>query len=217
MKNVLILAANGQIARIVERRLLVEPAFQDVQLTLFLRQASRLSDLADNQRVTLVEGDLTDAKAVSTAMAGQDIVFVAVVDHDTQNRLTKNVIAAMQAKQVKRVLFTNVLGLYNEVPGEFGRWNAEMIGSGMAPAQRSDALLAASDLSYTTLRLPWLNDRDEVNYQLTTKDEPYNGVSGSRQSIADVVVRLIQDPSRYQRDSLGIADPATQGQDRPVY
>ncbi|VDG33034.1 oxidoreductase [Lactobacillus koreensis] [Lactiplantibacillus mudanjiangensis] len=217
MKKILILAANGQIARIVEQRLLTEPDFQDVSLTLFLRQASRLQALADNDRVTIIDGDITDAAAVNTAMVGQDIVFVAAVDHDPQNRLTKNVIAAMQANHVQRVLFTNVLGLYNEVPGEFGRWNLEMIGNGMAPAQRSDALLAASDLAYTTLRLPWLNDRDEINYQLTTKDQPYNGVSGSRQSIADIVLQLIKEPSRYQQESLGIADSDTQGQDRPVY
>lgn len=217
MKKILILAANGQIARIVEQRLLTEPDFQDVTLTLLLRQASRLQALADNDRVTLIDGDINDAAAVNAAMVGQDIVFVAVVDHDPQNRLTKNVIAAMQANHVQRVLFTNVLGLYNEVPGEFGRWNLEMIGNGMVPAQRSDALLAASGLAYTTLRLPWLNDRDEINYQLTTKAQPYNGVSGSRQSIADIVLQLIKEPSQYQRESLGIADPDTQGQNRPVY
>ncbi|TGD18363.1 NAD(P)H-binding protein [Levilactobacillus suantsaiihabitans] len=93
----MILAANGQIARLVEHRILTEAAFQDVALTLFLRHASRLNDLQDNPRVTLIEGDITDADAVAKAMAGQNLVFVAVVDHDRQNRLTKNVIAGMQA------------------------------------------------------------------------------------------------------------------------
>lgn len=217
MKKVLILAANGQIAQIVEQRLLSEPAFKDVTLTLFLRDAQRLNALGTTDRVTLVDGDLTDAQAVNKAMVGQDIVFVAVVDHDAQNRLTKNVISAMQANQVQRVLFTNVLGLYNEVPGEFGRWNLASIGSGMAAARRSDELLMASGLDYTTLRLPWLNDRDEIKYVVTTKDQPYEGVSGSRQSVADVVLQVIANPEKYSRDSIGMADPATQGQDRPVY
>ena len=44
-----ILAANGQIARIVENRILNED-----QLTLLLRNASRLNDLKDNPRVTLI-------------------------------------------------------------------------------------------------------------------------------------------------------------------
>ena len=153
-KNVMILAANGQIARLVESRVLAEKEFADVALTLFLRDTSRLQSLQDNPRVTLVEGDITDETAVSAAMAGQELVFVAVVDHDQQNRLTKNVVAAMQTNHVSRVLFTNVLGIYNEVGGEFGRWNLKMIGAGMAPARRSDTLLVGSGLDYTTLRLP---------------------------------------------------------------
>lgn len=215
-KKVMILAANGQIARIVEHRILTEDTFADVDLTLFLRDASRLDQLQDNPRVTLVEGDITDQAAVTAAMAGQDLVFVAVVDHDSQNRLTTAVMAGMQANQVDRVVFTNVLGIYNEVGGEFGRWNLEMIGAGMAPARKSDELLAASGLDYTTLRLPWLNDR-EIKYTVTTKDQPYDGVSGSRASVADVVLSIIADPKRYNRDSIGMADPATEGQDRPVY
>jgi len=166
-KKVMILAANGQIAQIVEHRVLTEDQFADVELTLFLRNASRLANLQDNPRVTLVEGDITDPAAVSAAMVGQDMVFVAVVDHDQQNRLTKSVIAGMKANDVSRVLFANVLGIYNEVGGEFGRWNLEMIGAGMAPARRSDNLLANSGLDYTTLRLPWLNDRG-VKYVVTT-------------------------------------------------
>lgn len=215
-KKVLILAANGRIAQIVEHRILTEAAFADVDLTLFLRDASRLDNLADNPRVTLVDGDITDESAVSKAMAGQDLVFVAVVDHDDQNRLTKTVTAAMKANHVTRVLFTNVLGIYGEVGGEFGRWNAEMIGAGMATARQSDQLLADSGLDYTTLRLPWLNDRG-IAYTVTTKNEPYDGVSGSRDSVADLVLSMIADPTKYSRDSIGLADPDTEGQDRPVY
>jgi len=77
-KRVMILAANGQIARLVEHRILTEPAFADVTLTLFLRNTGRLSSLQANPRVTLVDGDIADASAVTAAMAGQDLVFVAM-------------------------------------------------------------------------------------------------------------------------------------------
>lgn len=215
--KLLILAANGQIARIVEHRILTEPQFKDVELTLGLRRAERLARLADNPRVKVVETDLEDPASVSAAVAGQDLVFVAVVDHDADNAMTKNVIAAMQAHHVERVVFTNILGIYNEVPGEFGEWNLRQVQSGLDAAINSDRLLAASGLTYTTLRLPWLNDRDEVKYTVTTKSQPYNGVSGSRQSIADVVLKIVADPSYAANDSIGIADPDTQGQTRPVY
>lgn len=217
MKNVLILAANGQIARIVEQRILNEPKFDQINLTLFLRDASRLAQYTDNPRVTLIEGDITDPQSISTAMENQDLVFVGVVDHDPQNRITNNVIQGMQAKHVQRVISTNVLGIYQEVGGEFGRWNAEMISHGMEPAVISDRLLEGSGLDYTTLRLPWLNDRNEINYQVTGKNEAYIGVSGSRQSVADVILQIIAEPTKYSRTSIGMADPSTEGETRPVY
>jgi len=215
--KLLIMAANGQIARIVEDRVLSESAFKDVELTLFLRNSSRLSNLANNSRVTVVEGSLDNENDVNKPVSGQDMVFVAVVDHTSNNAWTKNVIAAMKANNVQRVVFTNILGLYDEVPGEFGRWNRQSVMSGLPAAINSDKLLDESGLDYTTLRLPWLNDRDEVKYVVTHKNDQYNGVSGSRQSIADVVLKIVADPTFGSKDSLGIADPATQGSDRPVY
>lgn len=215
--KLLILAANGQIARLVEQRILNEPQFSDVELTLGLRRAERLSALASNPRATVIETDLEDAASVGRAVAGQDMVFVAVVDHNRDTWMTKNVITAMQAHHVHRIIFTNILGIYNEVPGEFGRWNLAQVRSGLAAAQRSDQLLAESDLAYTTLRLPWLNNRDEVKYTVTTRNEPYVGVSGSRQSVADVVLKIVADPDFAANDSIGMAEPDTQGEDRPVY
>nr|WP_284248338.1 NAD(P)H-binding protein [Tetragenococcus halophilus] len=214
MKNVLILGANGQIARIVEERLLEEQT--DTQLTLYLRNSNRLSNLASD-RVKVIEGDANDLDKLKEAMQEQDIVFMGFVDHDKDNTPTKNVIEAMKDAGVKRILSSNILGIYDEVPGEFGRWNAEMVASGLEAAINADKLLADSGLDYTTLRFPWLNDRDEVKYDITHKNEEYKGVSGSRQSMADVVVRMIKDPAFANNDSIGIADADTQGKDRPVY
>lgn len=215
--NVLILGANGQIARIVEERILNESAFEDVLLTLGLRNPSRLQNLSGNSRVILSDVDLNRQDQVEAAMEEQDLVFVAAVDHDKQNRPTKNVFAAMKTTGVKRVLYTNILGLYNEVPGEFGRWNLAQVRSGLNAAITSDRLLADSGVDYTTLRLPWLNNRDEIKYEVTHKDETYVGVSGSRKSIADLILRIISDPTLYSKGSIGIADAATQGLNRPVY
>ncbi len=216
MKNVLILGAYGQIARIVEERLLQEQP--DTHLTLYLRNSSRLDYLADNPRVTIVDGDIHNTAILDKAMKGQDIVYISNVDHDPDQAETRDVIAAMKENDVKRVIATNILGIYNEVGGEFGRWNAEVVGqAGIESAAKADELLEHSGLVWTTMRLPWLNDRDEVKYALTQKGQPFDGVSGSRQSIADVVVRIIKDPSFLADQSVGIADPDTQGRTRPLY
>lgn len=216
--NLLILAANGQIARIVEDRILSEEQLADVNLTLGLRNANRLANLAaKNPRVTLVEANLTDAADIDRAMAGQDMVFTAVVDHGKGNAMTKNVIEAAKKHGTTRIISTSLLGLYDEVPGEFGRWNHEMVASGLQAAISADQLLADSGIVYTTLRLPWLNDRDEVKYEITHRHDKYIGVSGSRQSIADVVLKIVANPTFAANDSIGIADSTTQGENRPVY
>ncbi|WP_334341612.1 NAD(P)H-binding protein [Companilactobacillus sp. HBUAS56275] len=215
MTKVLILGANGQIARIVEQRLLKEQP--DAELTLFLRNSQRLADLADNKNVTVVDGDITNYDAVNAVMKGQDVVYIAMVDHTKDNVITKNVIKSMKENGVDRIIESSLLGLYHEVPGEFGRWNDEMVQSGLAAAINADKLLSESGLTYTTLRFPWLNDRNEVKYTITHRNDQYVGVSGSRQSMADVIVKIIADPEYLKNDSVGIADADTQGEDRPVY
>ncbi|BDR58906.1 hypothetical protein XA3_13470 [Xylocopilactobacillus apicola] len=60
MKKVIILGANGQIARLVEDQLLND----DVELTLFLRLKNRVADLAAHPRVKVIEGDLKNKKDV---------------------------------------------------------------------------------------------------------------------------------------------------------
>lgn len=215
MEKVLILGANGQIARLVEERLLKEQP--EVELTLFLRNSDRLANLADNKRVRIIEGDATNEKDVADAMHDQNLVYIAMVDHEHDNQITKNVIEAMKHNNVKRVISSNVLGIYDEVPDEFGRWNHEQLKGHLEPAAKSAELLEDSRLDYTIIRIPWLNDRDEVKYTVTHANEEYVGVSASRKSIADLIVKIIADPSYLSKDSVGLADPDTQGQDRPVY
>ncbi|MGQ5709531.1 NAD(P)H-binding protein [Lactobacillus sp. PSON] len=215
MTKVLILGANGQIARLVEERLLQENS--NIKLTLFLRNASRLNKLKDNPRVTIIDGDVEDTDAVVKAAKGQDIIYVAMVDHDSNNKITKNVIKAAKENGIKRIISSNILGIYDEVPGEFGDWNRQQVSWGLRAAINADSLLENSGLDYTTIRIPWLNDHDEVKYTVTHKNEEYIGVSGSRKSVADVIVKMIEDPTLYVNDSIGLADADTQGLNRPVY
>jgi len=215
MTKVLILGANGQVARIVESRLLKEQP--DIELSLFLRNSSRLDALKNKSNITIIDGDIADYDDVNNAMKDVDIVYVSPVDHTPNNIITKNVVKSAKENNVSRIIETSLLGIYNEVPGEYGMWNYAQVRSGLPAAINADKLLSESGISYTTLRFPWLNNRDEVKYEITHKDEQYVGVSGSRQSMADVIVKIIKDPKYLANDSVGIADAATQGETRPVY
>jgi nucleoside-diphosphate-sugar epimerase len=64
MTRVLILGANGTLARNTTRGLLDDPA---VALTLYLRQASRLKNTAPD-RARIVDGDVLDGASLRYAM-----------------------------------------------------------------------------------------------------------------------------------------------------
>lgn len=121
----------------------------------------------------------------------------------------------------KRLISSNILGIYDEVPEPFGSYNRDVCFGGQVqpdnPMVLSDSYIEKSDLDYTVLRLAWLNDRNDTNYQVTKKGEEYVGVSVSRNSVADLVAKIIADPSKWSRESIGFADPATAGSRLPVY
>lgn len=218
-KNVAIIGAYGQIARLVEDYILDNE--QDIHLTLFLRHSARLSKLQDNPQVTIIDGDANDPEDLRKAIKGQDLVFVAFVDHGEDAKLTQNVIKIMDEESVKRLISSNILGIYDEVPGKFGDYNRNVCFGGKVEPDNamvlSDKYIEDSDLDYTVLRLAWLNDRDNTDYTVTKKGEQYVGVSVSRKGVADVVEKIIIDPDKWNRESIGFADPATQGSDKPVY
>ena len=91
MTNILILGANGQIARVATDRFL---ARTDVRLTLYLRNARRLKFSAPADRVRVVEG------------AGE------------LEQQARCIVAATRKAGIKRLIFISSMGIYDEVPGE---------------------------------------------------------------------------------------------------
>jgi nucleoside-diphosphate-sugar epimerase len=131
--KVLILGANGQLARNTTRVLLRDT---DARLTLYLRRASRLSN-PDRQRVRIVEGDVLDCSALEASLNGQDVVDANLAgDMRTQ---AEQIVAAMHATGVRRLIFISSMGIYGEVLGERYR-------SVLDPYRDSAAVIEASDL-----------------------------------------------------------------------
>lgn len=205
MKQVLVLGAHGQIAQIVTKNLLAE----DVQQKLFLRSSARLT-VANPQKERLIEGNALSLFDLQQAMEGVDIVYANLAGNVVES--AKNVIAAMKAKGVKRLIWISTLGIYDEVPGEYGKWNHEQLDGGYLETYAEAAqLIEDSDLDYTIIRPAWLDNQDEVSYELTRKGEAFKGTEVSRKSIADLVTKIIGEPSLYVRESLGVNKPNTDG------
>ncbi|CAD7734944.1 hypothetical protein LMG31886_21690 [Xanthomonas hydrangeae] len=194
MVKVLILGANGQIARVTTTLLLQNP---DVRLTLYLRRADRLRSFPQERLISIVEADVLDEAALTAAMIGQDVVYANLAGALKQQAET--IVRAMHAAGVARLIFVTSMGIYNEVPGD-------RYGSVLDPYRDAAAVIEASGLDYTLLRPAWLNDKNEVAYATTRKGEPFEAANAtvSRRSVADLVVRLATTPELELRQSLGV-------------
>lgn len=194
MTKVLILGANGGIARQAIDLFLKDT---DAQLTLYLRNASRVKNI-DPGRVRVIEGDVMDIETLKQAMTGQDVVYANLAG-DLEN-MARTIVQAMNETGVTRLIFISSMGIYDEVPGE-------KYGSVLDPYRKSAQVIEASDLDYTILRPAWFTNRNEIDYEITQKGELFKGSEVSRKSVADLVVKLAVTPGMEIRRSLGVSKP----------
>jgi uncharacterized protein YbjT (DUF2867 family) len=207
MKNLLILGASGQIAQHVLARLANR---DEIALTLLLRDQKKLSGI-DVSNARVMVGNVLDKALLREALRDQEIVYANLTGEDI-DRQARSIVEAMEAAGVARLIFVLSLGIYDEVPGKFGKWNNETIGEDLQPFRRAADAIEASGLDYTILRPAWLTDEHEVDYELTGRDEPFKGTVVSRQSVADLIVRVVEMPSLHVRENLGINKPNSDGE-----
>ncbi|MFH5810278.1 NAD(P)H-binding protein [Companilactobacillus sp. FL22-1] len=213
MTKVLVLGANGKIARLAEH-IFVDTT--DTQLRLYLRNAGRLKDFADSHTlVEAVEGDATDTDTLIEAMKDVDLVYANLAGGNIEDE-AKAVVEAMHAEKKTRLVWISTLGIYDEVPGKFGEWNNKTLGSYITNYAAAAKVIEDSDLDYTIIRPAWLTDKPEVDYEVTQKGEDFKGTEVSRRSIAQIVVDISQDPDKFKRESIGVNKPNTDG-DKPAW
>jgi uncharacterized protein YbjT (DUF2867 family) len=194
--NILILGAGGQIASFAIPLFLERT---DAHLTLYLRDAQRLQKLKSD-RVRVIEGDVLDLKQLKEAMAKQDVVYANLSGQ--LEKQARNIVQTMNSARVKRVIFISSMGIYDEIPGE-------KHGSVLEPYIQSAAIIEASGLDYTLIRPEWLNNKNEIDYEITQKGEPFKNPKAlvSRKSVADLVVKLTQSTGVELGRSLGVNKP----------
>lgn len=212
MTKIAVLGAGGQIARLAIPQLLEN---ENNELTLYLRHPSRLQHLPSD-RVHIVEGDVLDVDLLTQAVRGQDVVYANLGGTDIEGQ-ARAVVSAMKAAGTRRLIWISTLGIYDEVPGAFGEWNHAMLDGGyLGPYSAAAQVVETSDLDYTIIRPAWLTDTDEVDYELTQRDEPFKGTEVSRKSVAALVADIVKNPGDTVGASLGVNKPGTDG-DKPSW
>lgn len=212
MKTVMIIGAHGATARILTKRLLDET---DDKLILFLRDAQRLAEYDENERVTLVDGDVLKTDELAKAMEPADIVYSNVGGPDLAKQ-AQSILDAMDQTGKKRLIFISALGAHHEVAGKFGEWNEQAIAAFLPGFRESAKLLENSTVVDTEIRPSWLTNKDEIDYEETSVNQPMTGTEVSRASVADFALKVINNPEKYQNESIGLNKPNTDG-DKPSW
>lgn len=162
--NFLVIGASGDIGGAVLTAAL--EAGHDV--TAFARSPDKLGEMRD--RITVVQGDLTDAGAVASAMAGQDAVINAIGSSPDKAQLDvpatamRAVLAAMESAGVRRLVglaggAVNVPGERKPISGRITTAVVRLMARNVVEAkQREFDVVSRSDLDWTMVRPPRVVD-----------------------------------------------------------
>lgn len=212
MTKIAILGAAGQIAQLVEPMLLKKT---DVDMVLYLRHPNKLHQV-DESREEIIKGDASNFNELKAALAGVDLVYANLAGANIEDQ-AKTVVKAMDANGIKRLIWVSSLGIYNEVPGKFGEWNKNVLGSYLTTYRAAADKITESDLDYTIIRPAWLTNKDEINYEKTVGAQtPFKGTEVSRLSVADYIVNIIENPEEDLKSNVGLDKPGTDG-DKPAW
>lgn len=212
MTKIAILGAAGQIAQLVEPMLLKKT---DVDMVLYLRHPNKLHQV-DESREEIIKGDASNFNELKEALAGVDLVYANLAGANIEDQ-AKTVVKAMDANGIKRLIWVSSLGIYDEVPGKFGEWNKNILGSYLTTYRAAADKITESDLDYTIIRPAWLTNKDEVNYEKTFGAQtPFKGTEVSRLSVADYIVNIIENPEEDLKANVGLDKPGTEG-DKPAW
>ena len=203
--KILILGAAGQISKMLINRLLQET---DAELVQYARNANRRIANSDPSRITIVDGDFNDSAKLLEAMEGVAIVYLNDMNSP---EATQTIVDAAKKSGVAKIIGATILGIYDEVIGEFGKWNARMVGcSGTNRHKESAKIIEDSGIDFTLLRLTWLyNQEDNERYMVSQKGEPFIGAQVARQAVARLIMDIIENPAIYSNKSLGVSEPNT--------
>ena len=140
MTKIAILGAAGQIAQLVEPMILKKT---DVDMVLYLRHPNKLHQV-DESREEIIKGDASNFNELKAALASVDLVYANLAGANIEDQ-AETVVKAMDTNGIKRLIWVSSLGIYDEVPGKFGEWNKNILGSYLTTYRAAADKITESD------------------------------------------------------------------------
>jgi len=196
--KIIVFGASGSIGR----QVVGQAIEQGHDVTAFTRDASRVG--GSNPNVRVVEGDVLDRAAVTSAIAGHDAVLVSL-GAGRKGGLrapgTKVIIDAMHATGVRRLICQSTLGAGDSRGNLDFFWKYLMFGAllrgAYADHQEQELHVRQSDLDWTIVRPGAFTDGDRTGHYRHgfAGDDRTTQLRISRADVADFMLRLLHEES----------------------
>ncbi|MDI6495989.1 NAD(P)H-binding protein [Leuconostoc lactis] len=201
MTKLLILGANGQIAK------LVVPMLAHTNTDTILTSLHARSDHGIRAL------DAVNEDALVTAMQDVDIVYANIGAEGRQKAAANSVVNAMHTAGVKRLIWVATIGVHNELPDDKRDLWANLLGTTdnentyMGDQAAAVARIMSSALDYTIIRPNELLDDNlmQTIHVQTDPNEPIVGGPITRTSVAEFITQLILHPDTYIAQSVAIS------------
>jgi uncharacterized protein YbjT (DUF2867 family) len=189
-------------------------------VTAFARDPSKLPAIP---AVTPVRGDVLNPADVSGAVPGHDLVIVSLGNSQNPFAMmlgarrttpadvceigTRNIILAMQASGISRLLVVSAFGIGDtreRLPFAFKLFYRTVLREHMADKEKQEALVKASGLDWTLVQPVGLTDGPATNNWLADTKGVIRRQQMSRADVAAFLVSLVRD-EHYSRATVALS------------
>lgn len=199
MKKVVIFGAAGHTGKYLTRKM---QKTEDIELTVFVRNPAKFGDM-DMTDVHIIQGDALNVEDVRRAMDGQDILLCSL-EGDVLT-MAKNIVLALDATGVKRIIWITGMGIHHEIKGVRGMMLNQLAKQRPDYIEAADTVAASSAVT-TLLRCPGIQDGDNEVYELTKEGVQPLHRNVDRAAIAQCMADMIKDETLGANESLGITN-----------
>ncbi|MGW2862814.1 NAD(P)-dependent oxidoreductase [Streptomyces sp. NPDC001205] len=184
------------------------------EVTAVVRDPARFA--VTGPGLAVFQADLTDPESLREAVAGRDAVLSGLgarkrSDAGIAARLTRSVLAAMEAEGTRRLVVVSAAPVGPEAPGDglLDRGMRSMISAILKDVyvdlRAMEAELAASATDWTSVRPPKLTDKPLTGaYRRVIGGNPKAGRTIARADVAHAMLACVGDPATVKQ-GVGVA------------